>query len=292
MTPHHLPKRQGMNVFPRVKFYLIHSETGQRYPLVADDITIGRTSGDLLFADDPALSPQHCHLVLGESGLTVQDLSTASGTFIDEVKLAVNKPTTFKPGQQLRVGKQVFKLQAAGVAKRLSGARAGSGGRGDWLTRILLLGCLVGGGYGLRLYLVARASSAGAERAARLKSPFELADQEVRVVFDRYNALGAEHEAGRLTQNDLNRRIRIELLPSLQKLQTSLAVVRGGSDFERRKLEVNRQMVRALTGQVLAIIETTESPSPLATRRLQQFSAELQALNVQSQILKRVPASR
>src|SRR4051812_13324492 len=97
-------KAKRMGAAPRVKFYLVHSETGQRYPVGSDDVVIGRTSGDLLFPEDTKLSNQHCRIVMTASGLGVHDLGSANGTTVDGQRLAPDKIYTFKTGSQLTIG--------------------------------------------------------------------------------------------------------------------------------------------------------------------------------------------
>ncbi len=71
---------------------------------------ICRSSGDLLFPDDPRLSNQYCRIVSDSTGgLGVHDMGSANGTYVDGKLWKNQKVYTFKIGNSLNVGQQAFK---------------------------------------------------------------------------------------------------------------------------------------------------------------------------------------
>jgi pSer/pThr/pTyr-binding forkhead associated (FHA) protein len=283
-----------MGVLPRVKYYLVHIETGQRYPVGESEVVIGRNSGDLLFPEDAKLSSQHCRIFFTSSGhLGIQDLSSVNGTIVDGKTLSRDKSYSFKPGNELSVGLQVFRLQEAGYAKSKTGRRRRKrkrkGGSSDWVSQALVfafgLAALAGGSHLLHMR-----QKAVPEALPPVESPYEMVDREVRAVFDNYKKFGKDQETAHLGDKQLAWNIRHMLLPDLSKVQTKLGVVRPQTEFERRKLELNRKMVNAMIGQVTAMAEFAETKSKKASENLKLYSDQLQTLNQQAQALKRSPA--
>lgn len=86
---------------------------GASYPLVGEQIDIGRTEGDIVLADDPYLSPRHARLRRRGDGYSVRDLDSVNGVYVrlkDGVELA--------DGDMILLGQQVlrFELLADGEA--------------------------------------------------------------------------------------------------------------------------------------------------------------------------------
>lgn len=281
-----------MGVSPRVKFYLVHQETGQRYPVGSDEVVIGRSSGDLVFPDDPRLSSQHCRIVMTTGGLGIHDMGSANGTYVDGKQLEAKQVYSFKVGSSLTVGQQTFKLQEAGYAKKLRSRtkkrRLKKDEGGNAFLYLVALAALGGLGYMFSDYKLLKPQAA--EAPPVVISPYEMADRETRAAFDLYKKLGAEREAGKLSEKQLAIQIRAVLIPTLQRVQLKLSVVRGQTEYENRKLELNRKMVAALIGQVTAMADLASGKDEKAAGRLQKFSEELQALSVQMQQFKRQPA--
>jgi serine phosphatase RsbU (regulator of sigma subunit) len=82
-------------------------EAGHRYILGPAGASIGRTSpADIVLADSE-VSRTHCRLDLEAGVLTVTDLNSTNGTFIDGVRISA--PTPIPVGAILRVGRQSLK---------------------------------------------------------------------------------------------------------------------------------------------------------------------------------------
>jgi serine phosphatase RsbU (regulator of sigma subunit) len=82
-------------------------DTGQRFVVSAPGVSIGRTlPADIVLADSE-VSRTHCRLVLENDTLTVTDLNSTNGTFIDGVRIST--PTMMPVGAILRIGRQSLK---------------------------------------------------------------------------------------------------------------------------------------------------------------------------------------
>jgi serine phosphatase RsbU (regulator of sigma subunit) len=80
---------------------------GHRFIVAAPGVNIGRTSpADIVLADSE-VSRTHCRLVLENDTLTVTDLNSTNGTFIDGVR--ISRPTPVPVGAILRIGRQSLK---------------------------------------------------------------------------------------------------------------------------------------------------------------------------------------
>ena len=71
-------------------------------PLGADPLVIGRAPGAGLLLPSIEVSRAHCRIVLADGAVSVTDLNSTNGTFIDGVRLAGAAP--LPPGAVLRVG--------------------------------------------------------------------------------------------------------------------------------------------------------------------------------------------
>ena len=82
-------------------------DAGHRYIVGAAGASIGRTApADIVLADSE-VSRTHCRLALENGVLTVTDLHSTNGTFIDGVR--ISDPTPIPVGAILRVGRQSLK---------------------------------------------------------------------------------------------------------------------------------------------------------------------------------------
>jgi hypothetical protein len=277
-----------MGAAPRIKFYLMHLETGQRYP-VHGEVVIGRTSGDIVFPADPSVSQRHCRIVEREDGLILHDLGSANGTTLNGQTLAELKAYPFPPEAVLTVGHQSFQLKSASFAKKVSRRRSKRRDGPDYLGAVVAV--LLGVGVavaGTRLVNL----RAGRHQAPPLivQSPYEIVEKEVRATFNRYEKMGRDRQYGLLSDKQTATSIRRDLLPDLRAAQVKLEVVIPQGEFERRKLEVQRRLVAALIGQVTAMAEYSELKTKSAADRLSHFSQELEKLSAQARALDRIPA--
>jgi len=82
-------------------------EPGRRYVIGAQGVTIGRAPpADIILADSE-VSRAHCRVSLQGEQLTVADLNSTNGVFVDGARIA--QPTAMPVGAILQVGRQLLK---------------------------------------------------------------------------------------------------------------------------------------------------------------------------------------
>lgn len=273
---------------PKIKFYLIHTETGQRYPISEQEVVIGRSSGDLLFPEDTKLSTQHCRIAMTPSGLGVHDLGSANGTRLEGKKLDADKIYAFKIGNILSVGQQQFKLQEVSIAKRITPRRRTSSAHSkDNAARsnfLLAVAALLGGLTLLSMSYGHKPAPTGASIA--VESPYDKADKEVRAIFDAYAKLGRDQQDGKVNDQELAAIIDKKLLPAIQQVQLKLSVITGSSEYERRKQALTRKLVAALNAQLRAMSEFAQTKSKKSEHDLKKYSQELEVLNQKAKVFR------
>lgn len=82
-------------------------DSGRRYFVSGAGTSIGRTAPADIILVDSEVSRAHCRLTLENDILTVADLNSTNGTFIDGVRISA--PTPLPVGAVLRVGRQSLK---------------------------------------------------------------------------------------------------------------------------------------------------------------------------------------
>jgi pSer/pThr/pTyr-binding forkhead associated (FHA) protein len=79
---------------------------GSVFPLEKDEVVCGRTEGDIRIPDDETVSPRHARFTQSGGVLRVEDLGTVNGTY-----LRLRGPRRIVPGEELRVGRQLLRLE-------------------------------------------------------------------------------------------------------------------------------------------------------------------------------------
>jgi pSer/pThr/pTyr-binding forkhead associated (FHA) protein len=79
---------------------------GQSFTLDRDVTVCGRKEGEVLLPDDGSVSPRHAAVTLREGRLRIEDLGSASGTFL---RLRAPRSLTF--GDEIRMGRQLLRLE-------------------------------------------------------------------------------------------------------------------------------------------------------------------------------------
>lgn len=132
---------------------------GTTYPLETPDVSLGRTTADIAFPDDPALSPMHCTFSLLGDTLYVRDEGSTNGVF-----LRVHAPNALSDGQLFLCGEQVFRFErykAIPVTIGEDGAVFGGTPVSPWRFRVVQL--LSGGHTGLAFCARKRSMTIGRE---------------------------------------------------------------------------------------------------------------------------------
>lgn len=72
--------------------------------LKADNVSIGRSIGNVIPFETDTLSRYHVNIYRDSSGVHIQDLESANGTFVDGVRLKANQPTLLSGGEEIQIG--------------------------------------------------------------------------------------------------------------------------------------------------------------------------------------------
>jgi pSer/pThr/pTyr-binding forkhead associated (FHA) protein len=77
---------------------------GSAFPLMGDEIVLGRERGDILFSDDGYVSGTHAKISIREDGYFLTDLGSSNGTFVQLVQ-----PRLMPTGTFVLMGQQLFR---------------------------------------------------------------------------------------------------------------------------------------------------------------------------------------
>ncbi len=72
--------------------------------LNADNVSIGRSPGNVIPFDTDTLSRYHVNIYRDGTGIYIQDLDSANGSFVDGVRLEANKPSLLSGGEEIQIG--------------------------------------------------------------------------------------------------------------------------------------------------------------------------------------------
>jgi pSer/pThr/pTyr-binding forkhead associated (FHA) protein len=73
-------------------------------------VTVGATGCEFLIAADAGVAPRHCEVAFSPQGATLKDLGTPAGTFL---RLAPGAERELKVGEQVRIGNEILRVEAA-----------------------------------------------------------------------------------------------------------------------------------------------------------------------------------
>jgi len=95
---------------PMLKLVLLSpGMTGRSHELKVDKTTIGRVDDNTFQISAPSVSGHHCEVSLRGTEVTVRDLGSTNGTFINGEKIS---ESPLKPTQILRLGEVEMRLEA------------------------------------------------------------------------------------------------------------------------------------------------------------------------------------
>jgi len=97
---------QQQPVVPRLVVIKGEGGDGNTYHLQGTNTVIGRSRGEVTFAEDPFLSPEHAKFTSQNGRLFVQDVGSTNGVF-----LRIKKPTPLVDADYLLVGEQLLRLR-------------------------------------------------------------------------------------------------------------------------------------------------------------------------------------
>src|SRR5690349_16372990 len=89
---------------------------------IGDELVLGRAQqGDGRLGDDPELSRRHARIHIDDGRVTVEDLGSANGTFVNGERIA--EPRALEPGDSVRVGRTTLELPGAPAAPAAAAAQ-------------------------------------------------------------------------------------------------------------------------------------------------------------------------
>jgi pSer/pThr/pTyr-binding forkhead associated (FHA) protein len=135
------PRQAPEPASPRLAMVRYDGVVGQVFPLGRETVTCGRQTGEVLFPDDLTVSPRHCAFTVRDGRIRVEDLGSASGTF-----LRLRAPRPVQPGDEIRVGRQLLRLEP--LPRQAPAAGVVPWGSPDPGYRLRLAQLLEGGGVG------------------------------------------------------------------------------------------------------------------------------------------------
>jgi predicted component of type VI protein secretion system len=78
---------------------------GSAFPLMGEEMLLGRERGDILFSDDGYVSGTHAKISVREDGFFLGDLGSSNGTFI-----RIAEPRVVTSGSFMLIGQQLFRI--------------------------------------------------------------------------------------------------------------------------------------------------------------------------------------
>jgi pSer/pThr/pTyr-binding forkhead associated (FHA) protein len=88
-----------------------HPKANVKQVLISDTVVVGRSQKCGLQIASAAVSRRHCEIRVGEDSVSVIDLGSSNGTFIDALRLAPGEETPLPSGARLNVGGVRFIVQ-------------------------------------------------------------------------------------------------------------------------------------------------------------------------------------
>lgn len=92
----------------RVLFVRSDTQQGKDFE-VSDVVVMGRSEETDVVLDDPYASEFHLRLVSAENGMTLHDLGSTNGTYVNGRR--VSAPTQLRRGDTIQVGKTVMEIR-------------------------------------------------------------------------------------------------------------------------------------------------------------------------------------
>lgn len=291
---------------PRIRFYLVHQETGQRYPLCDHEVVIGRTSGEIVFQTDPRLSPQHCLVDPRPAGVNVRDLGSAFGTQIDAKVLDPGKVYPLLPGNVLIAGQQVFKLHEASVPKRIqsrtrtrkpNSGKPRTAKRFEWHYLLMIALAVLAVFVVLketplhRIFLRARArlSLPPAARSSN-PDPYARMEQEIQSVIENYIHFHRHYDARAISGREATLRLRQHLIPAFKGALKQLSSLPPRDEWEKQKMEIIHKLLQAHKAQAESLAQLAETRDPKYAVEFEALRERIHELTGEFSRFRRQPA--
>jgi hypothetical protein len=89
----------------RLSLIVSRRADGSAFPLMGDEMVLGREQGDILFSDDGYVSGTHAKISISEQGVFLSDLGSSNGTFV-----RIGTPREVPFGTFILMGQQLFRI--------------------------------------------------------------------------------------------------------------------------------------------------------------------------------------
>ncbi len=100
--------KRGMRIFSMDLVVVDGPMRGKRAQIHGGTGRVGTAAGSDLKLDDKAVSRVHCELRVGKDAITLKDLGSTNGTFVDGVRV---RDADVAPGAHVRVGGSTFRIE-------------------------------------------------------------------------------------------------------------------------------------------------------------------------------------
>jgi hypothetical protein len=114
-----------MSVFGSATLVLEGPHGGVQIEITPGKATLGRTSDNDVVLTDPAASSHHCELIADEVGLSLRDLGSSNGTFVNGKRVA--ETVKLSNGDLVRIGQSQGRVQIRSTDGKLMHAKGGKG---------------------------------------------------------------------------------------------------------------------------------------------------------------------
>jgi len=142
---HAVPPAAPAHGAARIRLAVVRNDglPGPIFSVEKDEALCGRTEGDVRLPDDPTVSPRHARFTISGGVLRVEDVGSVNGTFI-----RLKEPRRLAVGEELRVGRQLLRLEPLPHRAHADDHGARPWGTKDPGYRFRLSQLLEGGGLG------------------------------------------------------------------------------------------------------------------------------------------------
>jgi pSer/pThr/pTyr-binding forkhead associated (FHA) protein len=100
------PKLQRGPLTAKLEHIKLNGEVIKEFSLEKPEITLGRTTGDLVFKDDPYMSGTHARLVVQPGRFILQDLRSRNGVY-----RKIRNEVELQDGDEFFMGEQLFRVE-------------------------------------------------------------------------------------------------------------------------------------------------------------------------------------
>lgn len=109
------PQQSGAVPPPKAVLAVVHStqegDAGRRYPIGAEDLTLGREEGNTIVVASDQASRRHARIFVSGGSHVLVDLDSTNGTFLNSKPM---KEQTLRHGDVIRIGTAVYKYVIEG----------------------------------------------------------------------------------------------------------------------------------------------------------------------------------